>query len=78
MLVDDYTIRMSTGSTDRSVNLSAAVVNQIVKIKKIDAGTGKVTLSGHTIDGNAAKEIITQYESLTLQCTSAGATFDII
>lgn len=83
MLINDYTIRMSTGATARTVDLSAAVVGQIVKIKKIDSGAGAVTfVSGTscTIDGSTSRSLASQYALITLQCVAAGAVcvFDII
>jgi len=79
----DGTIRMSTGASGRTVNLASVVVGQVVVIKKIDSGAGAVTfVSGTscTIDGSTSRALTVQYESLTLQCVTAGATavFDII
>lgn len=76
-----YTIRMSTGNTNRTANLPAAlgVAGRIYVIKKVDAGTGTVTIDANgaeTIDGATTQVISTQYNSYTIQ--SNGTGWDIL
>ena len=82
MVYTDHTIEMSTGALGRTVDLSAAVVGQVIIIKKIDSGAGAVTFvstTSCTIDGSTTRSLVSQYESLTLVCKTAGesAVFDI-
>lgn len=67
------TVLVTTGSTNRTVNLPAAAssTNRVIRIKKVDSGTGKVTIDGNaseTIDGDTTKDMVLQYEAMTLQC----------
>ena len=76
-----YTVRMSTGNSNRTVNLPAAseVFGRIYIVKKVDAGTGTVTIdanSAETIDGASTQIIVTQYNTYTIQ--SNGTGWDII
>lgn len=66
------TILMSTGAIDRTVFLPIASNNiyRIINIKKIDSGIGKVTIDGNgteTIDNALTKDLISQYDHLTIQ-----------
>lgn len=67
------TIAVTTGASNRTVNLPAAAssANRILKIKKVDSGAGTVTIDGNaseTIDGSTTKTLIFQYETMTIQC----------
>lgn len=68
-----HTILMSTGNTDRTVTLPAASANdgREFVIKKIDSGTGKVTITragSDTIDANTTRVLVNQYDSIKLGC----------
>jgi len=71
---DGYrTINMSTGNTTRTCNLPAAAssTSRVITIKKIDSGTGFVTVDPNgteTIDGATTKTLYSQYDSVTLHC----------
>lgn len=67
------TVLMTTSTTDRTVTLPTAADNahRIITIKKVDSGSGKVTIDGEgaeTIDGSASIDIFGQYGFLTVQC----------
>lgn len=71
------TIGMTTSSTDRTVTLPTAAdnTNRILTIKKVDSGTGKVTIDGEgaeTIDGATTYILYLQYDAITLQCDGTG------
>lgn len=77
----NYSVRMSTGSSNRTVNLpaTAGCVGRIYVVKKVDAGAGTVTVDGNaseTIDGSTTFIISTQYNSVTIQ--SNGTGWDIL
>lgn len=66
-------IFMTTSSTDRTVTLPTAADNtgRIITVKKVDSGSGSVTLDGEsteTIDGATTKTIYAQYDSITVKC----------
>lgn len=76
LVTDDYTIRMTTGASARTVNLLAAVVGQIIVVKKVDSGAGAVSFVSTTtctIDGSTTRTLTAQWESVILQCVTAGA-----
>lgn len=80
---NDCQLRLSTGAIDRVVNLSDLVVGQIIEIKKIDSGTGKISFASTnscTIDGRSDRQLTHQHESISLRCVVAGAdaVFDIL
>ena len=67
------TILMTTAGTDRTVTLPTAAdnANRQITIKKVDSGTGRVTIDGEgaeTIDGNTTMKIFAQYGRLTVVC----------
>lgn len=71
------TVLMTTGATDRTVTLPTAADNSGRKlvIKKVDSGTGVVTVDGEgaeTIDGAASVCLQSQYDSVTLICDGTG------
>lgn len=68
-----HTILMSTGNTDRTVTLPAASANngREITVKKIDSGTGFVTVTragSDTIDANTTRVLVNQYDSIQLGC----------
>ena len=71
---DDYThIFVTTGATDRTITLPTAAdnANRQYVIKKVDSGSGTVTIDGEgaeTIDGEATKLLTTQYSWMTIVC----------
>lgn len=77
-LSTDEVILMSTGGTTRTVTLPAAagVANKIFTIKKIDSGTGRVTVDANgaeTIDGATTFTLYAQYDEVTI--TSDGSNW---
>jgi len=72
--IDGYrVILVSTGNTGRTITLPTAADNaqRIITIKKIDSGTGTVTIDGEgaeTIDGATTFVIDKRYDSVTIQC----------
>lgn len=74
-------ILVSTGNTTRTITLPTAADNsqRIITIKKVDSGTGAVTIDGEnseTIDGQLTKSLNVQYDFYELQCD--GTTWNII
>lgn len=68
----DYTILFSTGATNRTCNLplSSSSTGLVLNIKKIDSGIGEVVVDAdgaETIDGNATKNIVNQWDTITIQ-----------
>lgn len=74
-------ILVSTGDTTRTITLPTAADNsqRIITIKKVDSGTGAVTIDGEnseTIDGQLTKSLNVQYDFYELQCD--GTNWNII
>ena len=74
---DATTFLFSTGATDRTLTLPSAssMTAQEITVKKIDSGTGKVTIDGNgveTIDGETTKGLYTQYSYMTLISDGSG------
>lgn len=74
-------ILVSTGNTTRTITLPTAADNsqRIITIKKVDSGTGAVTIDGEnseTIDGQLTKSLNVQYDFYELQCD--GTNWNII
>lgn len=71
---DGYkSILFTTGNSNRICTLPLAANNtgRILVVKKVDTGTGVVTLDGNgseTIDGAVTYKIFGQYEAVTVQC----------
>ena len=70
-------ILMTTASTDRTVTLPTAADNtgRMITIKKVDSGTGMVTIDGEgseTIDGETTLDLYQQYNSVSLICDGTG------
>lgn len=70
------TVGMTTSSTNRTVTLPTAADNthRIITVKKVDSGTGTVTVDGEsseTIDGETGFVIYNQYSSITVQSTGS-------
>lgn len=66
-------VHMTTSSTDRTVTLPTASANagRVITVKKVDSGTGSVTLDGEgseTIDGATTIILHNQFESVSIQC----------
>lgn len=66
------TIGMTTGGTDRAVDLPSAATStgRILTIKKVDSGVGTVTIdpnASQTLDGDTTVVLTTQYEAITFQ-----------
>jgi hypothetical protein len=66
-------VLMTTGASDKTVDLPAAASNNGAKIrvKKVDADVGNVIIDGNlaeTIDGSTTVTIINQWTSYTLYC----------
>jgi hypothetical protein len=66
-------VYVTTSSTDRTITLPTASANagRAITIKKVDSGTGKVTVDGEgaeTIDGEASLDLLTQYDWVQVQC----------
>lgn len=81
ILTSDALILGTTGNTDRTYTLPTAVGNtgKQFTVKKIDSGTGKITLDGNgteTIDGNLTVDITARYGFLTV--VSDGTNWVII
>lgn len=73
----DYTIAVTCSSADITITLPTAVgiTGRTYNIKKMDATAYTVIIDGagtETIDGDTAKAIATQYDSLQIQSTGAG------
>ena len=74
-------VYVTTGSTDRTVTLPTAADNagRVITIKKVDSGTGIVTVDGEgseTIDGLTTRVCYFQYDFMTVQCD--GSNWHII
>jgi len=71
---DDYThVFVTTSTTDRTITLPTAAdnANRQYVIKKVDSGSGTVTIDGEgaeTIDGEATKILTTQYSWMVIVC----------
>jgi len=73
--------RVTTGASTITRTLPTAVgrQNKVFTIKKVDSGSGQVTIattSGQTIDGQTTWTLINQYQFITV--ISNGANWDII
>lgn len=74
-------ILMTTGSTDRTITLPTAADNagRILEIKKVDSGTGKVTVDGEgseTIDGLTTIDLLSQFSFIEI--ISDGTSWHIL
>lgn len=77
------TILVSTGNTPRVINLPAVAnnSNRQIKIKKIDSGTGTVTVTRDgtsLIDGATTYVLYVQYDEITTQANNPGTAWSII
>lgn len=75
------TVGMTTGSTNRTVTLPTVADNtsRIITVKKVDSGTGTVTIDGEgseTIDGALTVVLTPQFDSVTVQ--SSGTDWKIL
>lgn len=66
------TIYVTTGASNRTITLPTLSDNQdrFMRVKKIDSGAGAVILDGEgaeTVDGQANKKLIFQYDSMTIK-----------
>lgn len=71
---DDY-IPVTTGSSTISITLPTATSGQLIFIKKIDNGSGKVTIIG-TIDGAVNKNLNFQFAHVLLM--GNGTSWDVL
>lgn len=73
---DGYTtLLFSTGGSNRTCTLPtlAANENRVIKIKKIDSGTGTLIIDGEgseTIDGSTTKVLRKQYDEIVIQASA--------
>lgn len=79
--VDGYrVILVSTGGSTRTITLPAVATNasRVISIKKIDSGTGLVTIApnGGTIDGSATKDIL--FENGMFDLISDGTNWRVL
>lgn len=77
------TILVSTGNTTRTITLPTVGdnSNRRIRIKKIDSGTGYVTVAGEgaeTIDGSSTKRLTDQYDFIVVQANNPGTTWSIV
>lgn len=76
---DGYTtILFSTGNTNRTLTLPTVGDNEnrLIKIMKVDSGTGYVTIDGEgseTINGALTNKVSMQYEALYVQADDTGS-----
>jgi hypothetical protein len=81
---DGYTtILFDTGDTGRQLTLPtvAANANRVITVKKIDSGTGIVTIDGEnseTIDAALTQILVSQYDHITVQANAAGTAWFIV
>ena len=66
------TVGVTTGSNNRTITLPAVAsnTNRIITVKKVDSGSGSVTVDGagaETIDGTSSVTLTIQYASVTVQ-----------
>ncbi len=82
LTLDGYqTVLVTTGSSTRAITLPAASANtgRTLTIKKVDSGTGKVTVNragSDTIDGNSIAYVSKQWDFL--QVTSDGTNWFLV
>ena len=70
MTVNDFAIRGTGGAADITVSLPAAPpVGMLAAVKKVDAGVGRVLVSGNgaTIDGAATQPLTNQLDGILVQ-----------
>lgn len=71
--INDYTLLMTTGATDKTITLPLAstCAGLILSCKKIDAGIGNMIIDGNgaeTIDGAATQTFTAQFDTVMIQC----------
>lgn len=77
------TILVSTGGTNRVINLPTVAdnSNRPIRIKKIDSGTGLVTVTAEgaeLIDGASTYVLSRQYQEVEVQANNPGTTWNIL
>lgn len=79
---DNYTTFLfSTGGSNRTLTLPTAAdnTNRVIRVKKIDSGSGRVTVDGEnteTVEGAADIRLFAQNDGVTLQCN--GTTWYVV